>query len=291
MDKLAISTVLLLAVAGSAQAQVSFTGTPYTQDFDTLSSTVSATNTWTQNSTLQGWWAMNSLGTPGATAATGRDTGTWFTGLNNYRSGTGSANNGALWDFGVAGVNAVTDRALGSVGSGTSGTGGDFVWALVLLNNSGVTYTNFTLTYDGEQWRDGALSTVPGTPAAQTVEFDYTLLSALPTFADLQGSNTTGYTAVTALNFTSPVFTNATTTGNALDGNAAANRTAGITSTENLTWAPGQYLVLRWWDNNHPNNDHGLAIDNIYFTADVPTPAAAALLGLGTLVASRRRRA
>ena len=72
-------------------------GVPLTENFDTLAS--AGTNiTWTDNSTIPGWYS---------TRAT-------------YNSGTGSSNTGALYSFGVAGTNPVTDRALGSVASGTT---------------------------------------------------------------------------------------------------------------------------------------------------------------------------
>src|SRR5215468_6479463 len=74
-------------------------GTPLTENFDSLAQT--GTNiAWTDNTTIPGWYS---------TRAT-------------YNSGTGSSNTGALYSFGVAGTNPVTDRALGSVASGGTGT-------------------------------------------------------------------------------------------------------------------------------------------------------------------------
>ena len=86
-------------------------GVPLTENFDTLAST-GTDIAWTDNSTIPGWYS---------TRAT-------------YNSGTGSSNTGALYSFGVAGTNPVTDRALGSVASGTTG---DRLQAARLTNNTG----------------------------------------------------------------------------------------------------------------------------------------------------------
>src|SRR5262245_41409022 len=62
-------------------------GVQLTEDFDTLASTGTGI-AWVDNSTIPGWYS---------TRAT-------------YNSGTGSSNTGALYSFGVAGANPVTDR-------------------------------------------------------------------------------------------------------------------------------------------------------------------------------------
>ncbi len=274
------SVVGVLALASAANAQVPYNiiNSAYSQSFDTLATTGTA-NAWSNNVTLLGWYAVQSL--PGGVSSTGvRDpigtAGNPWNSVSTYRAGDGTSNAGALWSFGAG--TAATDRALGSIGSGTPG---DFVWALVLQNTTGTGLTDFTLNYVGEQWRDGGNTNL----ALQKAEFDYTVLNALPTNSDLTGSNLAGYTAVPSLDFTSPT---ATAVAGPLDGNAAANRTA-LGQTVNLVWGAGQYLVLRWWDDNHVGNDHGLSIDDLSFRA-TPEPATMALLGLGGLLISRRKR-
>ena len=73
-------------------------GGPLTENFDSLAS--AAPTRWTDNSTIPGWYSTRTA----------------------YNAGTGSSNTGALYSFGVAGTNAVTDRALGSVASGRTVT-------------------------------------------------------------------------------------------------------------------------------------------------------------------------
>ncbi len=78
---------------------ITATGVPLTENFDTLASTGTSL-AWTDDTTIPGWWSTRTT----------------------YNSGTGSSNTGALYSFGVAGTNPVTDRALGSVASGSTGT-------------------------------------------------------------------------------------------------------------------------------------------------------------------------
>ncbi|HVF22644.1 MAG TPA: lamin tail domain-containing protein, partial [Pyrinomonadaceae bacterium] len=205
-----------------------------TENFDTLASTGTGI-AWADNATIPGWYSSRVT----------------------YNSGTGSSNTGALYSFGIAGTNPVTDRALGSVGSGGTGT---IFYGVRFVNNTGNTVTSLDVSYVGEQWRNGGSSTA--TPSvAQTADFQYQVANA----GVITGANapTTGWLDQDTLDFTSPIF--GTTVGAALDGNAAANRTA-KSSTITLTVAPGQEVWLRWRDIDHANNDHGLAVDDLSVT-------------------------
>ena len=178
--------------------------------------------------------------------------------------------------FGGAGS---TERALGDVGSNTlAPVGGDIYIGLRLRNDTGFYLTEFTLTYDGEQWRDGG----DAVPNAQTMTFMWS------TAATSINDPNSLFTVVPTLNFTSPVFAN-TGAGAGVDGNVAG-RVPGITATvTGINWQPGTDLWLRWDDVNNVGNDHGMAIDNVSVSA-VPEPSAAALAGLGTLVMLMLRR-
>lgn len=264
--KIRKACVAALAVAGmaaGANAALSFTGATYTQDFDSLLNT-GTSNAWAQDSTLVGWIARRSAGGPDVTA---------------YRADTGSSNAGGLDSYGAA---SDTDRALGSVCSGSTGT---ITFAVVLQNNTSDVLTSFDLSFVGEQWRMGG-STAATTPSlAQTLAFDFKTVAAFAV-ADVDAA-ATGYTALPALNFTSPQF--GPTTAAALDGNLPANQASLSATGVAITWNPGEFLVLRWTDINDANNDHGLAIDNVTFNA-TPAPGAIALLGLAGVVAGRRKR-
>ena len=66
-----------------------------------------------------------------------------------------------------------TERAFSSLASNTTAAE---LWTVELsylgmrfTNNTGQTLASFTLTYDGEQWRDGGAAT----PVAQSLLFSY----------------------------------------------------------------------------------------------------------------------
>jgi hypothetical protein len=151
--------------------------------------------------------------------------------------------------------------------------------ALRLTNNTGATLDTFTVTYDGEEWRDGQLAT------PESLFFGYNLGattvlngSGVPNWAD----PATTYTAVPTLNFTSPVFAGTNSSGTNVDGNSVG-KISGITATvSGISWAPGADLWLRWADPQVPSAaDDGLAVDNVSFSANaivVPEPSAPALI-------------
>lgn len=287
------SAAIAALTATSLQAAVLYStpGGSYAQNFDTLPS--SPTNTSLGASPI-GW--IDDTSSPGANQfsilgwhlyhpTTQSEGGA--NGNQRMRLGTGSANTGAFWSFGSGTLPA--DRALGMVNANTMAAQGSSAFLGVrLTNNTGVTLNEFTVSYTGEQYRDGG--SAGGTPFAQTTFFEYSVGAI--------SIQDTGYTGVSALDFTSPTFANVAS-GGVLDGNVAANKTAkGPTTVTGITWLPGQDLWLRWVDLNDSNGtviaDHGLAIDDFSFSANVTIPepasiALAAMAGLG-IVALRRRK-
>ncbi|MBI1290510.1 hypothetical protein GC173_04615 [bacterium] len=254
------ATAVLVAAAATASAQsISLTnGAPiYTQDFNGLPS--SGTPAWSNNSTLPAWYAVitGTNGTPTFTVSTG--------------SGTA----GSIYSYGAA---SDSERALGAQGSGNAASGGAQAFGVQLQNNGSTAIDSLTVTYRGEQWRDGG----SGTPAAQDVPVFYQVSSSAISAVSAGGGTTSAPTAPVApweaapstLTFTSPVF--AAASGVALDGNAAPNFTNGITGviTPTTPIAPGSYIVIMWWRTNSTGNDHGLAIDDLNVTANFATASA-----------------
>jgi len=215
-------------------AQIAISAGNYHQSFDTLAAGGTG-HTWTDNLTLPGWYASKTGG--GSTVA-------------SYNAGTGSANTGALYSFGVAGTSNLTDRALGSVASGTPG---DLAYGVRFLNDTAVSQTNIAISYTGEQWRNG------GSGSSNTLLFSYRLGDGAITNAD--AANTVAWTALPALDFVTPIVT---PTASALDGNASANRYR-FTSVQltGVVLLPGQELFLRWRDVNDTGADHGLGVDDL----------------------------
>ncbi|WP_250632673.1 YDG domain-containing protein, partial [Rhodoflexus caldus] len=240
--------LLLLVPLNQAWAQaVSMTGTTgsYSQDFNTLITI--GTGTWTDNSTISGWYAQRS--------------GTGTTIVAN----DGGANAGNLYSYGTA---TTSERALGSVGSGGAGAG-NFAWGVQLQNNTGSTITNLTLAYTGEQWRNSGA-------VVQSVTVWYRI-SATENTA-LTPNNSTGWTQVTALAFNSPVTGG---TASPLDGNAAANRVVfpATAISGSLSIPAGHYIMIKWDDPDHSGADHGLAIDDVTISwTSAPNPAPTAAL-------------
>ena len=222
--------------------QINYTSGTYAQNFDTLPNTGSFTFTGTGPFEL-------SAAVPNGVGAS--DLAGWSITKNSgsganvlFKPDTGSSNSGGINSYGAS---AATDRALGSLGSGTFAGR----YGVAFVNNTGQTLTTFTVGYTGEQWRNGGSNT----PNKLT-------------FAWATGATTLSigtYTNVDALSFTAPV---ASGTATVLDGNVAANRTviAPVTVT-GLTWAPGQTLTLRWTDTDDSGSDDGIAIDDLTFTA------------------------
>ncbi len=273
----ALATLSLAGVA-SAQTFLSYTtaGSVYGNTFDSPILAASGSNSWTNNSPFQnitGWSAYRS----GSAGISGLRDDT-STNVSTYTGDAGTSTGGGLYSYGSAGT---AERSLGTIGS----VAGDFLIMFAVRNDTGATLDSFTFNYDFEQWRNG------GNAAAHSLVLDYKVKNDASFASGLnfenQASFTSGYTAPGgAWNGTSLV--NASTAG-AVDGNVAglsAGRGGTITG---LTWNPGTLLIIRFWDDNNSGNDHGLSIDNVRFSA-IPSPGAAALLGLGALGAARRRR-
>ncbi|MBB4846030.1 hypothetical protein HNP55_004584 [Paucibacter oligotrophus] len=261
-----------LALAAPAHAAVSVNSSSfvYSQSFDSLAKTTSTSSVaWANDSTLAGWSLFN------------KDKAA----ITSYLADAGGSNTGGFRSFGVGGN---SDRALGGVGSGGSyfgspANGAVAGWiALSLSNTSGSALAGFKLGFDGEQWRNGG--NTPGVAQSMVLEYGFGATFAGVTSWTAPGAN---------FDWSSPVF--ASTTAAAVNGNTTglvANRGAQI----NTSWAAGDTLWIRWTERNDLGNDHGLAIDNVNFSAvaAVPEPQTYALLlaGLGAIgFVARRRKA
>jgi len=159
-----------------------------------------------------------------------------------YTAGTGSGNAGDTYSFGAA---SNTERAFGGLQSGslnpTIGAG--------FTNNTGGTVTSLAINYTGEQWRLGAIG------RNDRIDFQYSLDAT---------SLTTGiWTDVNTLDFSGPLSTG---TVGALDGNAAANRTAISFTITGLSIPNGATFYIRWLSFDAAGADDGLAVDDLSIT-------------------------
>jgi hypothetical protein len=259
---------VLLAGAFSAVVRASpilyaTPGALYLQDFDELPNAPENTSlgpvSWRDDITLEHWHAQTSIN-GGAEG-----------GFERMRITHGNATIGAIYSFGATGD---FDRALGSIGSTTIG---DVVWGVHFRNDTGLTLRHLIINYFGEQWRDAG-----GVPA-QGIDFQYSLNGS-----DVHGPGFGTAINVDALDFVSPSFDNAAAI--TLDGNNPANRKLISGQINNINWAPGTELWIRWVDVNHPDADHGLAVDDFAFQALTPEPAAPLAAGLSIAIARLHRR-
>lgn len=165
-----------------------------------------------------------------------------------YTAGTGSSTAGDTYSFGST---AATDRAFGGLQSGSliPIVGADFT------NNTGVAITTLSIAYTGEQWRLGATARV------DRMDFQYSLNAT-----SLSDAGAT-WVDVDQLDFTAPIQSG---TVGALDGNAAANRTALTFDIVGLNIPNGATFFIRWNDFNATGSDDGLAVDDFSLT---PNPS------------------
>jgi VCBS repeat-containing protein len=214
----------------SGTGKISLTTGGYAQNFDSLASTGSST-------VLPTGWYLQETGT--AAAADGK-----------YSAGTGTGTAGDVYSFGVAGAHPVTDRALGTLLSGTNTplVGASFE------NDTGGTISALQIAYTGEEWRLGTAGRGADKLSFQ-ISFDATSLTT-----------GTWSSPTTALDFSSP---DTGTTG-AKDGNAAAEHSAlsAIVSVPDIP--AGATFWIRWVDNDAGGSDDGLAIDDFSISAANP---------------------
>jgi hypothetical protein len=223
--------------------RLQYNGGIYSQNFDGLPASGNTTlagrgphivNGVLSATGMAGWTISNHAGSSGNTE---------FRAQNGSQSG--STGRGVV-SFGSTGSN---DRSLGALA--TSNQISRF--GLTLVNNTGSALTNFTLTYAGEQWRRGDVTT------PNKLLFAYAMGAA-----DINSD--AAFVGVNELTFTSP-NTQSLPTNVALDGNNSANQTSIAYVVIGLNWAPGQTLTLRWTGQDISNQDDGLAIDNLLFAA------------------------
>jgi endonuclease/exonuclease/phosphatase family metal-dependent hydrolase len=218
-----------LAINAPAQILMSG-GTNYSQNFDTLAASGTG-NPWTNNDTLPGWYAAKA-----------------GSGATVYIGDPGTSTTGGLHSYGTNGVNSLSDRALGSLGSGSANP---VTFGLRFTNDTDLLATNITVTFTGEQWRDG------GSGTASTLTFSYAV-SASPI---TNSTDAAAWVDYPALDFTTPTVG---TNSSALDGNNATNRQVfSNVLLAGVTVRPGEELFLRWRDEDDAGSDGAFGIDDL----------------------------
>ncbi len=118
-SKIALTVAVVAGMTAAAQAQISYTGSPYTQNANSFAGTAV---------TVPAGWSYA------------------FSGTATYNGvGTGTSATGGAWAYGLAGDN--------SFGALRSGTPGNITLAVNFTNNTGSTLTDLVISFNYEQWR------------------------------------------------------------------------------------------------------------------------------------------
>ena len=204
----------------------------YTQDFNSLS-TVGLDNSY---ATLPFGWTSKEYGSNANM---------------EYRADFGSLAGGDLYSYGAELGSDSTERALGSVGSGSNY---NIHYGISFVNESSDTINSITLSYTGELWRVGN---------ADRSTFNDTLHFSFSVNAD--SIDNPGFTAFSELSFVSPANPGDPRNQINVDGNASEQQVF-IEQTIDVTVAPNDTLWLKWFDFNSSSFDDGLAIDDLALT-------------------------
>lgn len=230
----------------SAQQAITNAQKGYTQDFNGLPSTNGTNNSrrWVDNQTLLNWYAAR------ADSA----------GVSSFpmRATDGSYGGPHLCSFRLGNTNTTPqvpvsgNRALGAIAAANaSGTKVHFAWGVRFKNTGDSVLRRVTVTYALEQWRKSDATN------EQPLRFSYKV-SAAPITG--MTADETGYAKVPFLNAVSPIYTAGAAT--ALNGDQAANRVL-VTHRFNVTVNPNEEIMLKWFDADDAQVDHGLAIDDL----------------------------
>ena len=231
MIKILLGIFLVYLGASPVKAQYLLTSSNYTQNFNllgTANATVTAGNLGIINAGLNGWYFLETGGNTTITV------------------GTGSASTGDTYSVGLS---ANTDRALGSLQSGSVVPSFGF-W---FQNDTGTSITGLSISYQGETWRVGATNRSDSLTFATST--DATALNA----GNWASNANLGYT-------NSPAAS--TSSGSAIQ----SSNISGNLGTISL--AAGAKMFLRWTDFNASGSDDLLAIDDFSLTATLAEIAA-----------------
>lgn len=215
----------------------------YAQNFNSLpsGSIEIISDSWTDGSTINGWYAKTTATIPPEPNIYYHFnvSDTWMTDSTILTKGQGLSNLGLNFD---------SDRSFGAwVNSKT----GHVYYGVKIRNNTSSEITSITVKYDGEQWMAVGSTT-------EDLLFSYKVNAT-----DI--AETEGWTEVAQLKFTT-LSNPATPRKNAgINGKDPNNRRANITGEIPVRVPVGEYLWLRWFDQNNTGKAGNavLAIDNL----------------------------
>lgn len=238
------AAALVAIVAGlsfltpSAHAQIAISVGTYTQTFDSMSTNVTGSSDYPAN------WTGNRLAGSGTIGA-------FLTATNIVPVPVAS---GLIYNRGTNGANPVTDRALGSLASGSTVPG----FGAWFTNNTGLAITNLNVAFRSEQWRTGSTNAVNERLQFEISQNATNVYSPVAT-----------WTAVT--NLDAIEILTATIASTNIDGNAVGNFVVRSNDVA-IVIPPGGSFWIRWRDENEVGNDGLYAVDDFTLTATTGAP-------------------
>ena len=228
---------ITIVSSGASGNQVNI-GSAYTQDFNTLPSSGSVS--WTDNSTIAGWYVTDEKNGNSVTIV----------------AGNGSSNGGNSYSFGGS---PSSDRAMGYLGSGSQDY---YNCAIRFVNSTGSAIQSFSISFTVEQWRSGSINSGNN---ENKLEFFYQVSSGSVTLpASKTNSHYSSWTSVSNLDFSAPQ----TSVAGNLNGNHTSNKTSKSHSF-NVSVPNGSEVYFMWHGDNGAGSDAGLAIDDVSITPAV----------------------
>jgi uncharacterized protein (TIGR03382 family) len=273
--------VAVAALAGSAFAQASFTTTGYAENFNSLGTAGTTRPAGWSHWFVTGGNLTFTAATTNANIATGMPSTDWT--LRNVPLATfaqagitppanQSSTSGTTYGYNAALASNTANRILASASVTTVGAA---AMQLAVVNNSGTALNTLDIAYDFVALANGTAQGLGVNPFLNGNESE---LPGFRVFYSLNG-NAGPWTNIASLNVIPPA-------GTAV-GTVIPRSVTGLALAS--AWNPGSTLTIRWFDDNEnlASPDPLAGIDNISI---IPTPGAAALLGLGGLALVRRRR-
>ena len=255
--QLVLASVLVVGLVGNASADVAINSTSdsYTQDFNSLPTQDAGTFTWTDNSTLNGWYRRANVNNSDQTPDPD---------LVDYAVKGANVGAPGFYNVSTAGSN---DRAVGfRINGDPNGLKKGSV-GLIFDNNTGTTLTGFDVAYQGEQWYQSFNET--------TLVYQWRVVDS---FADINNDIDRAQAGWSAEGSPLAWYVGAGTANAWMNGKVNSTNISG--SVTGMSLAPGQKLIMRWRIALTGVNQAGLMIDDVVVDnwVAIPEPATFGLL-------------
>ena len=262
----AVAVSLMTGIA-EADIQINSVSDTYTQNFNSLPTQDSGTFSWTDNSTLNGWYRRSNVNNTDQTPDPD---------LVDYGVKGSNVGPAGFYNVSTAGND---DRAVGfRINGQASGLKKGSI-GVIFDNNTGSTLTGFNLSYKGEQWYKSVNDT--------TLEFQWRVVDS---FADINNDIDRAQSGWSAEGGPLAWFVAGGDANSWINGMSNSTNISG--SVTGISWAAGQKLVMRWRIPETGQGKAGLMIDDVSFAA-IPEPTTLSLVavsGLSALLLRRRKK-